>query len=209
MKYSLFKTLRVNPEKGGLFTRGMWITAIITTRCNLHCQYPCPMFLDGRSAAIYDECSAQEWIGYFKNLKEWVSEVCFSGGEPSIHPGLGEMVNFLTKRGTHVRIYTNLFKIENILKCDPTFKLNILATYHHGDDKDQWYRSYQELKQRRYFVTASEIETPKVFDFTEYKGKYSASFIKSFNSFHAAPDSPKTGTLFIGCEPIYRGGKNR
>lgn len=211
---SLFGKLLVNPRLPGLFPRGSWFTLILTTRCSLVCKmkecgYNCPMYVDREKPAQYSECSAEEWINYFKHIHpEWISYVCISGGEPSLHDGLPDIVNYLTQRKTNVRIYTNLVgRNSNILKCYPSKYLDVWATYHHHCNRDVFLRNLQDVKLERIKIQVNEIVQPMVLEGSIYKGIYTDEAIKDFNTFHFFPDTPITKLMSSGCEAVYRGRK--
>ena len=204
--------LLVVPKRGGRFTMGIEMCCVLTTRCMLKCAY-CPMFQHGRQSVIYDECSADQWIRFFESFPHWLSYVALSGGEPTVHDGLPEIAHYLSNRGTHVRIYTNLLKIETLIRIDPRKKIDILTTYHHGDDYDRWVRNVKELKLARFKFTVHEVESPQmvkdpaILAYREFKGKYTQQFIDSFTEFHAAPTSPLTKIVYLGPEGVYSHGK--
>ena len=201
----LFGKLLVNPRLGNGRTRGAWFTFILTTRCNLHCLYPCPMFVDRDNIAKYQEATAEEWIEFLDSeFPEWISYACISGGEPSFHKGMHQIVNYLTARGTDVRIYSNLANVSEILKCKPSKRLDVWATYHHTDDKDVFVRHVQDVRLQHIKIAVNEIESPMVLPESIYKGRYTGEDIRAFNSLHFAPDSPKTKRVYVGCSPIYK-----
>mgnify|MGYP001186247865 FL=1 len=209
---SKFIKLLVVPKRGGRFTMGIHACVVLTTRCMLKCPY-CPMFQHGRNRVIYDECTADEWIRFFEAFPHWLSHVALSGGEPSVHEGLPEIAHYLANRGTHVTVYTNLLHVENVLRMDPRKRIDILTTYHHGDDYDRWVRNVKELKLARFKFTVHEIETPQmvkdpaILSYREFKGKYTQSFIDSFTEFHFAPTAPLTNIVYLGPDRVYAHGQ--
>lgn len=208
----LFGKLLVVPKRGGRFTMGIEMCCVLTTRCQLHCPY-CPMWAHGRNIVKYDECTPDEWIKFFEGFPHFLSCVALSGGESTLYDGLPEIAHHLANRGTHVRIYSNLLKIETLLRIDPRKRISIVSTYHHGDDYDRWVRNVKELKLWRYKFIVNEVESPQmikdpeILSYREFKGKYTQDFIDSFVEFHAAPTSPLSKIVYLGPEGVYSHGQ--
>ena len=117
--------------------KGLRLTMIITTRCNLHCDY-CPMFLTDSKYPKYKESTLEEWKNYFTYFPDWCSEIVISGGEPTLVPYLPDLINFLIDRGHHVIVYSNLLKPETFYGVKDSFKFCILPTFHHSDDEKRF-----------------------------------------------------------------------
>jgi len=161
------------------------------------------MFTEGK-VQKYEECTAEEWVEFLgTEYPEWISYVCISGGEPSFHLGMHKIVNYLTDRGTDVRIYSNLKNVSEIIRCKPSKRFNVWATFHHTDIKDEFVRHVQDIRLKHINISVNEIESPMILPESIYKGKYSAEDIRAFNTLHFAPDSPRTRELYIGCTPVY------
>jgi organic radical activating enzyme len=144
----------------------------------------------------------QEWQQYIESLPHWASLINISGGEPSLVSYLPEFVNWLVSRGHHVNIYSTLFNPKNLERIKKSFKVQITADYHKGDSILRFNRAYNYLKDK-IRINVEEIEQPKLLSYSRFVGKFTAQEILDFTSFHAAPDSPRTGKLYIGCESAY------
>jgi hypothetical protein len=196
-----FKTLRIHPKWGWALSRGMSINTVLTTRCPFVCD-DCPMFFYGEPKR-YTECTFEEWIRYYNRFAYFLSQVYISGGEPSLHPDMAKIVNWLISKGTHVMLFTNLWNIEAIKQIMPHWRFLIYATYHSRDKLSRYTQAYNDLA-GNYRIIGREfkdegchglISTPK---FTR------EWFENTDNTIHLSPDTPKTLTMYTGCVKLYR-----
>ena len=185
--------------------RGIRLTMVITTRCNLHCDY-CPMFLTDDKYPKFKESTLEEWKEYFTYSPDWYSEIVISGGEPTLVPYLADLINWLIDRGHHVIVYTNLKKPEAFDKVKSSFKFCILPTFHYTDNEERFREAYNKVK-GKFRVVSQELKDKKLV-FTVFKNPYTKEFfIEKDNVFHIAPDAPKTKRLYLGANSLYKDGK--
>lgn len=222
----------LNPKlKNHWWTRGIEVAMVVTTRCNLHCNY-CPMFYgkeqkwDGKYPR-YEECTLEEWKEWFERFPFWISQVYITGGEPTLISWIGELVNWLVDRGHHVIMFSNLRNPEPLYVIKKSFRFVYYPTFHQNDisednfkkpfcdDENRFRFALLKLKNNTDFrIIVKELHPDK--KFTGFK-KLWGSFAKSlyvddwfFNHnalFHFPPDAPKTGVIFWGCIKTYLGGK--
>ncbi len=86
----------------------------ILTRCNLSCRH-CYINPEQHGTNTLDLQTIKGWLGYFKQ-KHDTANVIFLGGEPTLHPGLAEAVNY--SKSLHYRsvtIDTNGYLFHDIL----------------------------------------------------------------------------------------------
>ena len=193
------------------FTKGISMAAILTGRCNLHCSY-CPMFLtdDKYPYGKQQECTLEEWKEYFERFPEWISQIFLTGGEPTILPWISDLINFLTDRGHHVILFSNLLKPENLYGVKKTFKFVLIPTFHQNDDDPERFKAaVKKLKENTKFrIMAQEMEKKHKLSFTIHKEKFRDEWWYNENYLiHVAPDAPKTGKLYFGCHRAYLDGK--
>jgi len=204
-----WKTTRLVKPKGRLLTRGVNLTAILLHYCPLDCEY-CPNLeaVERHARGNHKTSTLEEWKEFFESFPHFPSLVNLSGGEPSLLPWISDLANWLMDRGTHVIIYSMLWKPENLMGLKKSCKMEITATYHHSDSKERYLKAYNMLKDR-VRITALELDHEKevVFDFTKPKCYHTQDIIKSFNSLHLAPDSPKTKKIYLGCDTVYQEGQ--
>lgn len=80
----------------------------LTLKCPMACSY-CS---NGPSPARYDELTADEWGEWFaRNLR--TPGVVFTGGEPTLHGGLADIVRMAVERCRRVEVYSNFFVAMN------------------------------------------------------------------------------------------------
>ena len=110
--------------KTGLdLTRPYAIRGLLTRRCNHHC----PFCGDWRQDGFPDEMTADEWCTALESLKRFIGRytVQFSGGEPSLHPGFFEVLEFCRERGIGAGVVSNGSflkgeKLERFVQARPT-----------------------------------------------------------------------------------------
>jgi organic radical activating enzyme len=201
-----FKTLRIHKQRGGQFKKGAFVVIVTHSKCILACPY-CPMYIYGRPQ--YPEISTvDEWKRWIERFPVWVNEFQFSGGEPSLFPGIAELANWLLDRGHHVLIYSNLARPEAFYPIKKSYRFVIYTTFHHSDRKDRYILSYMKLKDR-FRVIPIELELPLQLSFTKYKPLFTSQELIDQNTFHFAPDTPRTGLIHLGCTNIYRKEYNK
>lgn len=75
-----------------------------TLKCNLACPYCSDGLAYDKSAMGYSSLTPAEWVAIIDSLPG--DSVIFTGGEPTLYRGLGEVINGVGK--SDVRVYTNL-----------------------------------------------------------------------------------------------------
>jgi hypothetical protein len=200
-------TLRLNSKDGNFLTHGMHLTISLNTECTLFCEY-CPL-LDGREARPkFEKCSLEEWKSFIQDFPEWISLICIAGGEPSLLPWIGEFVNWLTSRGHHVIMYSNLYKPWYLEYIKKSYRFYIQATFHHNDDPERFTKAYKRLIGDGYRVDAFELDNEeKVLPFTNPKPFLTPEDGKNFKTFHCPPDAPRTKVIYRGAEYWYKESK--
>ncbi|PIR18930.1 MAG: hypothetical protein COV48_04810, partial [Elusimicrobia bacterium CG11_big_fil_rev_8_21_14_0_20_64_6] len=77
-----------------------------TNECNLACMHCIEE--SGPGKAFKDELSKEQVFEVLRQLMDAeVPYMSFSGGEPMVHPHFFEMAEYVTKRGTQLKIETN------------------------------------------------------------------------------------------------------
>jgi len=97
----------------------------LTLRCNLSCSY-CS---NGPSPAHYEELSSDEWGEWFaRNLR--TPGVVFTGGEPTLHRGIADIVAMAVARCRRVEVYSNFFASRNWASVPAYPRLHWRASCH-------------------------------------------------------------------------------
>ncbi len=74
------------------------------------CTFRCPYCHNHRLVTRPEELATwplDEVLGRLERLRAWVDGVCVTGGEPTLHPGLGAMLRRIRDRGWAVKLDTN------------------------------------------------------------------------------------------------------
>lgn len=212
------------------WTRGIEVAMVVTTRCNLHCNY-CPMFYgkeekwDGKYPR-YKECTLKEWKEWFERFPFWFSQIYITGGEPTLISWIGELVNWLVDRGHHVIMFSNLKNPEPLYVIKKSYRFVYYPTYHQadistdnfnkpfGDDHDRFKNALIKLRSKVDFrIIIKELNEDMKFKGFKNWGSFRKKlytdnwFYNEDRLFHAPPNAPKTGILYKGCVKTYRGGK--
>jgi hypothetical protein len=207
--YHLYwNTLRVHKKVGRWWHRGADVAIVITTKCNLHCSAYCPMFLTSPKYPRFDICTLEEWKTFIEHYPQWISNIFITGGETSSVPYISEFTNWLVDRGHHVCIFSNLNNPEAFYGIKRHWRFVLIPTFHHDyDDAERYKEAYDKLKDR-FRVASQEMEDERVFSFSRFKKKFTVDwFLFENQKFHFAPDSPRTGKVYLGCNKVYIDGK--
>ena len=78
---------------------GPWLAQVIVTRCNLTCGY-CTEYDRTSDPAPYDELALR--LAKLAELRAWA--VCLTGGEPTVHPRLPDLVAEMKRLGFRRRM---------------------------------------------------------------------------------------------------------
>ena len=73
------------------------------------CNFRCP-FCHNRSLALSEEVSEipfEEILSFLKERKKYLDAVCISGGEPTLHPDLPEIIQTIKALGYLIKLDTN------------------------------------------------------------------------------------------------------
>lgn len=76
------------------------------------CNFFCPFchnaeLLDGEISPVMDD---RELLAFLEKRRGILEAVCVSGGEPTLHPGLGELLRAIKDMGYHVKLDTNGYR---------------------------------------------------------------------------------------------------
>lgn len=76
----------------------------LTNKCNLTCIH----CLRDAGKAAKNELRTEEWLEVVDNFSDFhKGQVCFSGGEPLLHPGAFDIIKLAKKKGMFVVLFTN------------------------------------------------------------------------------------------------------
>lgn len=218
-----YKTMRLNrknmtewwgQKKNRWWNKGTEIVVILTGRCNLHCNY-CPMFITDNKYPYSksDECTLEEWKQFFEGFPEWISLVHLSGGEPTLMPYLSELTNWLIERGHRVTIFSNLLNPENLMGIKDHWRFILVPTFHQEEEtrrygsQNRFDTAYRKVL-GKFRISAQELKDNRQLNFTKHKNLYSEEWFTYQNKlYHVAPDAPRTGKIFLGCNRAYLEGK--
>ena len=193
--------------KNHWWDRGTDLAIVITTRCNLHCDY-CPMFYGGNKYPKFKESTLEEWKEYFENYPEWINQIYITGGEPTLVSYLPELINWLIQRQHHVILFTNLSMPAGLTRIKNSWRFILIPTFHHSDDKERYSVALNKLNDVGYRIMSQELEDKKTFSFSRHKTKFTQEWFNNFNKlYHINPDAPHSKKLYLGCVALYKDGK--
>ncbi len=126
----------VCPQHGLLGVRARYYGVFLTFQCPFSCSFCIRRF---HSAALnrYEEISASRWIDFLTTLDTRGLPLVFQGGEPGLHPGFADIIQFIMPQH-RIQIITNLaFDVRRFAKIVEPSLLNrdsditpLLACYH-------------------------------------------------------------------------------
>ena len=196
-------------KKNRWWNKGTDLAAVLTTRCNLHCDY-CPMFFYDQKYPKFKESTLEEWKEFFEFYPDWISQIYLTGGEPTILPWLPELVNWLVDRGHHVILFSNLLKPETLYPIKKSFRFILYPTFHKGQDNPERYQeAVRKLKENTKFrIFSQEMSESHVFGWSKHKQLFTPEWYETYNKlYHVAPDGPKTHKVYLGCIRLYKDGQ--
>lgn len=103
----------------------------LTDRCNLRCIYCMPSDVEFRDEYVNDTLSTEDYKFIIKSMaNSGITKLRFTGGEPTLHPGLNELIWFAKNECNinDIAITTNglnLARIASTLKANGLNKVNI------------------------------------------------------------------------------------
>jgi MoaA/NifB/PqqE/SkfB family radical SAM enzyme len=101
----------------------------LTRTCNQECRF-CSNPVTGKTISLSD---AKKYIDRY--IKKGYVGVFLTGGEPTLHPNLADIIHYAQERGIHCRIITNAQKIADIeylsLLADSGLNHLIVSIYSH------------------------------------------------------------------------------
>ena len=131
--------------------------------CSLNCWY-CGNGLEGNTnpkdpPKIYE---LEDWQELISNFPIKINDVVLSGGEPTIYKDFVPLANWILDQGIMLEVYTNLTN-KRLAKVRPSYKLRILATYHHEYDMQKFNENYLFVqKQHKHKIDVKEIGSKKL-----------------------------------------------
>jgi len=199
---------KVEKRKSKPWHKGTDLAVVLTTRCNLHCNY-CPMFFYDDKYPKYGESTLAEWKEFFEYFPDWISQIYLTGGETSTVSYIAELTNWLVNRGHHVIIFSNLLKPEAFYNIKKSYRFILYPTFHHTDKRERYEGAYNKLKLNTKFkIVSQEMVDKHTFKFSKHKKLFTPEWFEKFNKlYHVAPDGPKTHQLYLGCVRLYKDGQ--
>lgn len=95
-------------------------TVAIAGGCNLRCPY-CHSWRYVTSLDDLQAIDHQALFGLLERQRGWIDGVVFTGGEPTLQPGLEEMIRRVREHGVAVKLHTNGTRpevVEGLLEAD-------------------------------------------------------------------------------------------
>lgn len=150
MKYKDNKP--INSQLLKTISRTMFITLMVTKKCNLNCSY-CDVITGkekSRYVSIIDFWILLKWMKF--NAKRPNISFGFFGGEPSLNPNINRFAymlknEFQNKQNLEINMTTNLIKPKEYwIKLDKDIK--IAASYHNNKIYSKWFEKALILKDK-------------------------------------------------------------
>ena len=85
---------------------GKICSIVFLPRCNFSCPFCFNPEMVSDSAEL-KEINQEEIFKYLESQRKWIDGVCLTGGEPTLHEGLPELISEIKKRGFLVKLDTN------------------------------------------------------------------------------------------------------
>jgi uncharacterized radical SAM superfamily Fe-S cluster-containing enzyme len=143
-----------------LLRRGTTITMVLTYKCNLKCDY-CILKAPTGSYPSSTISTLYEWKDIIYRFPVRIKEIYLSGGEATLHPQFAEITNWLLDEGYHVKLFSNLVAVDEILKVKKSYRFMVTATYHRSMNLGTFLRNYLRVT-KKHRVDVHELGTQKI-----------------------------------------------
>lgn len=81
-------------------------TVVFLSKCNFNCPF-CHNPELVNDSADFPDISLEEFSEYLNERKKWLDAVCITGGEPTLHSGLIDLMKLIKSKGLFVKLDTN------------------------------------------------------------------------------------------------------
>jgi pyruvate formate lyase activating enzyme len=81
-------------------------SVVFLSKCNFNCPF-CHNPELVHDTGAFPDISLEEFSDYLEDRKKWIDAVCITGGEPTLHSGLIELMKLIKARGLFVKLDTN------------------------------------------------------------------------------------------------------
>jgi organic radical activating enzyme len=181
--------------KSLLFKKGISCVFYLTWACNQDCKY-CANRISKTQYPKSKIATLNDWKLIVDNLNRVfkVKEISLCGGEPTLVPYMTELANYCIEKGFHVNIVTNLYKPEELLRLKWSWRLLIIATYHHEYDVEQFIKNFDLINSKDVTreIMLRECEYPHYFENSVHQqllNKEELREIKAWDFMCFAPDA--------------------
>lgn len=86
---------------------GKIASVVFLSKCNMRCPFchnPELVFCNDEE---FPDITVEEFLDFLDTKKKWIDAVCITGGEPTLHPGLKELISRIKSKGLLVKLDTN------------------------------------------------------------------------------------------------------
>ena len=81
-------------------------SVVFLSKCNFNCPF-CHNPELVNDTGTFPDISIEEFSEYLEDRKKWIDAVCITGGEPTLHTGLIDLMKLIKARGLFVKLDTN------------------------------------------------------------------------------------------------------
>jgi pyruvate formate lyase activating enzyme len=81
-------------------------SVVFLSKCNFNCPF-CHNPELVNDSADFPDITVEEFEEYLDERKKWIEAVCITGGEPTLHEGLIELMKLIKDKGLLVKLDTN------------------------------------------------------------------------------------------------------
>ena len=111
---------------------------VIAGGCNLRCPY-CHSWRYVTGLSDLESLNPQAVFDLLERQKGWIDGVVFTGGEPTLQPGLAEMIAKVREYGVKIKLHTNGTKPEVVRELLAADQLDCLALDYKAPLDDRFY----------------------------------------------------------------------
>ena len=95
---------------------GKVCTVVFLSKCNFNCPF-CHNPELVKDSSDFPDISIEELSNYLDEKRKWLDAVCITGGEPTLHSGLIDLMKLIKSKGLLVKLDTNGSNPEVLLQA--------------------------------------------------------------------------------------------
>jgi pyruvate formate lyase activating enzyme len=173
---------------------GKLSSVVFLSKCNFNCPF-CHNPELVNDTGEFPDITLEEFSEYLDSRSKWIEAVCITGGEPTLHDGLIDLMKLIKSKGMLVKLDSNGTHPQILLKVLEEKCVDYIAM-----DIKNSLNKYEETTQRK-VVQKNIVESIKIIINAQNNGLIEAEFRSTIlPKLHNITDLEKMAELIHGCK---------